>query len=49
MYSNRLQESLSKPLIGIIRVMQNIGFTTSPDINTMTPEKIKATIDQISC
>ena len=48
MYSNPLHKSIGKPLTKIIRVMQNIVFTASPDSTVMTPEKIGATIDQMA-
>ena len=48
MYYNTLHESLGKPLIKNIRVMQNIGFTTSPNSTTSTPENLGETIDQMT-
>ena len=44
---NPSHESLGKPLKKIIIEMLKIGFTTSPDITTITPEKIGATIEQM--
>ena len=41
---NPSHEYLGKILTKIIRVMQNIELTTSPDRTTITPEKIGATI-----
>ena len=35
-------------MTSIIRVMQNIEFTTSPDSTTITPENIGETIDQMA-
>ena len=40
--------SLGKTLTNIIRVMQNIGFTTSPEITTSAPENIGATIGKMA-
>ena len=45
--SNPSHNSLGEPLIKIIRLIQNIGFTTSPDRTKITPENIWATIDQM--
>ena len=44
---NPSHEFLGKTLTKIIRVMQNIVFTTSPDVTTITQENIGATIDQV--
>ena len=45
MKSNPPHESLGKTSIKIIRVMQNIGMTTSPERTTSSPEKLRETID----
>ena len=42
------QESLGKTFIKIIRMMQNIEFTSSPDKTTNTPEKLGATIEKMA-
>ena len=46
MESNPSHKSFGKTLKKIIRIMQNIGFTTSLDSTTNTPEKIGATIEK---
>ena len=46
--SNPSHEYLGKPLTNIIRVMQNIELTTSPDSTTITPEKLGETIEQMA-
>ena len=48
MKSNTSYKYLGKPLTKIIRVMQKIGLTTSPERNTIIPEKLGATIEQMS-
>ena len=48
MYSNTSHKYIGKPLKTIIIMMQNIGFTTSPDSTTITQENIGANIDKIS-
>ena len=48
MKSNPSHESFGNISTNIIRVMQNIGLTTSPDRTTSTPENIEATIDQMA-
>ena len=40
MHSNPSHKSLGKTLINIIRRMQNIGFTTSPDRTKIAPETL---------
>ena len=45
---NPYQKSIVKPLTNIIRVMQKIGFTISPDSTTISLEKIGETIDKIA-
>ena len=47
MNSNPQHKSLGKPLTNIIRVMQKIEFTTSPDSTTTTPENLGGNIEQI--
>ena len=44
---NPSDESLGKPLTNIIRVMQNIEFTISPDITKIIPENIGGKIEQM--
>ena len=45
---NPTQKYLGTPLKNIIRVIQNIGFTTSLDRTTISPENLGATIDKAS-
>ena len=46
MYDNLSCEYLVKTLINIIRVMQNIGFTTSPESTIITLEKLGGTVEK---
>ena len=48
MDSNPSHESLGKPFTKIIIVMRNIGFTTSPEITTITLDNIGETIEKIA-
>ena len=43
---NPARKSLGNFLTKIIRVMQNIGFTTSQDSTTIAPENLGATVDK---
>ena len=47
MHYNPLDESIGKPFTNIIRVMQNIIFTTSLDSTKITPENFVATIEKM--
>ena len=44
---NPARKSLGNFLTKIIRVMQNIGFTTSQDSTTIAPENLGATVDKM--
>ena len=46
MFQSKLREYFCKTLTNIIRVMQNIGFTTSLEITTITSEELVETIDK---
>ena len=48
MDSNPPQKFIGKPLIKIIRVIQNIGLSTSPNRNKITPENIGANIEKMA-
>ena len=48
MDSNPPQLTLGKTVTKIIKVMQNIGFTTSPDRTTITQENLGASIEQMA-
>ena len=48
MNSNSSKKYLGKNLTNIIRVMPNIGFAASSDRIAITPEKLGATIEQMS-
>ena len=45
--SNPSHNYPGKPLKNIIRVVQNIGFPTSPDRTKITPENIGVTIEKM--
>ena len=45
---NPPHEYLGKLLTNIIRVMQNIKFTISPDRTTVTPENIGENIEKMA-
>ena len=46
--SNPFHKPLGETLTKIIRVMRNIGFTTSADSTTIAPGKLGATIEKNS-
>ena len=48
LYYTSSHESFLKPLANITRVMQKIGFNTSPDNIIITPEKVVATIEHMA-
>ena len=44
---NKPHKYLGKNLTNIIRVIRNIGFTTSPERTIISPKKIGATIEKM--